>query len=212
MSKDNFNWYNHQYEKKRKPWRRSNDSRVAVNPERITTLLELAVEHYGKKCVRCGSKKRLTAHHRHYRTIGFEQPDKDIVLLCHDCHKDLHTRGSKKQLNRDDIPYVDPQWAEWLQSIEPRQQTSREDEPQRLWRALYVDKDGQEWVDGVIQDTYAAAEHEAQGAARLLDGAVELVEIVEIGWMTSIESMYYPIPLDSHQYYLDRHRGWDRYI
>src|SRR5690606_1623741 len=115
MTKGKFNYYEHQQRKQRKPWIRGNNSRVAVNPERITTLFELAVEHYGRRCARCGSKKRLTVHHRHYRTVGFEQPGKDIVLLCHDCHKGLHDRGSKKQLSREDIPYVDPRWAEWLE-------------------------------------------------------------------------------------------------
>lgn len=91
---------------------------VAVNPERITTLGELAAEHYGDRCGRCGkkfNKKRYrVVHHRHYRTVGFEKPVDDIVQLCRVCHDDLHIRAKADQLNHTDIPYVDPQWADWL--------------------------------------------------------------------------------------------------
>jgi hypothetical protein len=114
-----FDYHEYQQYKAKRPWLRTKDSLVAVNPERITTLWELAVKHYGKKCARCSSKKKLCVHHRHYRTIGFEKPVEDIVLLCGPCHQNLHERGNQKQLNRDDSPYVDPWWAERLALIGP---------------------------------------------------------------------------------------------
>ena len=56
MAGKKFNYYQHQMQKSATPWLRGNSSKVAVNPERITTLLEVAIEHYGKKCARCGSR------------------------------------------------------------------------------------------------------------------------------------------------------------
>jgi hypothetical protein len=96
--------------KKTHPWSRGNDSLVAVNPERITTLIKLAIEHYGEKCAKCGAKKALVVHHRHYRTIGFEKTVDDIVLLCHTCHDDLHARLKAALCTRDDAMFLDPEW------------------------------------------------------------------------------------------------------
>jgi hypothetical protein len=67
-----------------------------------------------------------------YRTIGFEKPVDDIVLLCWDCNADLHARGKNKRLNRDDIPFVDPNWATWLEQKAPPQEeeTGADDYPE----------------------------------------------------------------------------------
>ena len=158
MSNDSFDYYQHQQQKAAKPWIRDNNSRVAVNPERITTLLKLAIEHYGRKCARCGSKKRLTVHHRHYRAIGYEKPVEDIVLLCGKCHEDLHERGKDKKLNRNDLPYVDPAWAEWLKDVTPPEERKKDSAsggfdpvwPKYMWKAVFRDEDGQEWVSFAI--------------------------------------------------------------
>src|SRR5690349_9761554 len=99
---------------------RGANSLVAVNPERITTLMELAKEHYGEHCGRCRrsftNKRKPVVHHRHYRTVGFEKPAEDIVLLCRDCHQDLHDRSQAHQLNNADIPFVDPEWEPMLRN------------------------------------------------------------------------------------------------
>lgn len=42
-----------------------------------------------KVCERCGSKKRLQVHHKHYRNIFNEEPE-DLELLCDRCHKKEH--------------------------------------------------------------------------------------------------------------------------
>ena len=144
MSKGKFNHYEHQQLKQKGSFRH-NDSLVAVNPERITTLLELAMEHYGKQCVRCGSKKRLSVHHRHYRTIGFEKPERDIVLLCWNCNEDIHKRARQKKLNRDDIPYVNPLWT-WLAKVNPVQEQPEDRSPMHLWWVVFADPDGTEWA------------------------------------------------------------------
>lgn len=109
---------------------------VAVNPERITTLGELARERYGDHCGRCqkkfNKKRYAVVHHRHYRTIGFEKPVDDIVLLCRVCHEDLHVRSKANLLNHTDIPYVDPQWADWLKK-RPTQDEKNQSWPEGVY-------------------------------------------------------------------------------
>lgn len=46
------------------------------------------------KCERCGSKKCLQVHHKHYRTIYKENPE-DLELLCKKCHESEHKIKSK---------------------------------------------------------------------------------------------------------------------
>jgi hypothetical protein len=41
------------------------------------------------KCQVCGSRERLTVHHKTYKHLGKEH-DGDLVLLCHRCHKKAH--------------------------------------------------------------------------------------------------------------------------
>lgn len=40
-------------------------------------------------CFRCGSRERLNVHHKNYKNLGNET-DKDLVVLCENCHKKLH--------------------------------------------------------------------------------------------------------------------------
>lgn len=42
-----------------------------------------------KECYVCGSKEQLHLHHRTYKRVGRERL-KDLILLCKDCHGDLH--------------------------------------------------------------------------------------------------------------------------
>jgi hypothetical protein len=48
-----------------------------------------AIEHFGE-CNKCGSRDRLTVHHRHYRTFGGNEKLDDLEVLCFDCHKGIH--------------------------------------------------------------------------------------------------------------------------
>ncbi len=43
----------------------------------------------GKKCERCGSKKRISVHHLSYDNIFNEEPE-DLEILCDKCHKNEH--------------------------------------------------------------------------------------------------------------------------
>ena len=60
-------------------------------------------ESRGKKCERCGSKKRIQVHHKTYERIFNEDPS-DLELLCELCHEKEHgiTRknGRKKKVKK----------------------------------------------------------------------------------------------------------------
>lgn len=71
---------------------------------------------HGYKCAKCGNKKLvadLVVHHRVYRNC--EEKPEDVVILCKDCHIDLHRRQKLFQLTLDDIPLVDPGWKEMIE-------------------------------------------------------------------------------------------------
>jgi hypothetical protein len=49
----------------------------------------LALEQAGHSCDLCGHTDRLEVHHRTYERLGFERQS-DLIVLCHDCHRDFH--------------------------------------------------------------------------------------------------------------------------
>jgi 5-methylcytosine-specific restriction endonuclease McrA len=55
-------------------------------------LRDLKILWANNKCEKCGSPKKLQVHHKHYKTFKNEMPW-DLVVLCEDCHKDIHYIG-----------------------------------------------------------------------------------------------------------------------
>lgn len=114
--------------KKRPPYTWSKPgSHEFVLPASTAVILEAqlrkkAFAWHGKKCAKCGfvgtAQKQFVVHHRHYRNLGEELPE-DVVILCHACHNELHARSRIKKLNKNDIPFVDPLWTDWLSKVEP---------------------------------------------------------------------------------------------
>ena len=47
-----------------------------------------------RSCVLCGvrDQKRLTAHHRHYRSLFQEDVMKDVSCICRTCHRRHHRK------------------------------------------------------------------------------------------------------------------------
>ena len=43
----------------------------------------------GNRCNHCGSYLNLEVHHLHYNSLGREK-NRDLEVLCHDCHSKLH--------------------------------------------------------------------------------------------------------------------------
>lgn len=42
------------------------------------------------KCAHCDSTQQLNVHHITYNNLGNEDPDKDLITLCQQCHNKLH--------------------------------------------------------------------------------------------------------------------------
>lgn len=47
-------------------------------------------------CQMCGSQFDLEVHHMKYDRLGNEDIVKDLVTLCRDCHKKLHTLWDRR--------------------------------------------------------------------------------------------------------------------
>lgn len=54
-----------------------------------------AFEHYGRKCSKCGTDKRLQVHHKTYDNIFHELLD-DVMILCRTHHEEIHNIKPKK--------------------------------------------------------------------------------------------------------------------
>lgn len=48
---------------------------------------------HGSTCIDCGLAQATDIHHRHYETLGDEDPKNDIVPLCSRCHELRHISG-----------------------------------------------------------------------------------------------------------------------
>lgn len=49
-----------------------------------------ALERAGYRCERCGSPWSLTIHHLTYDHLGQETPEQDLMILCRECHREIH--------------------------------------------------------------------------------------------------------------------------
>ena len=53
---------------------------------------EQALEDADYMCSECCATGSLEVHHLHYRTLGHEDPYEDVIVLCRECHSELHDR------------------------------------------------------------------------------------------------------------------------
>lgn len=60
----------------------------------------LTFMYHGKQCKKCGNTGKLDIHHLHYKTLGNENPQTDLVPLCRSCHSKLHEqKGYDRRTN-----------------------------------------------------------------------------------------------------------------
>ena len=71
----------------------SQDLRLYWDSEHFKRLRTAVLVAYGSCCL-CGCRdpERLTAHHRHYRTLFREDVWTDVSCLCAKCHQKHHRR------------------------------------------------------------------------------------------------------------------------
>lgn len=70
---------------KRQPWK----ERYAAHLRSPywATLKQKVIARRGRKCEKCGCEdKPIEMHHKHYQTFGRER-QKDVLLVCRDCHR-----------------------------------------------------------------------------------------------------------------------------
>ena len=60
-----------------------------IRTKKWKTLASLVKEKAGNKCVFCGSKKKLVAHHHNYINLYNETED-DLICVCNICHYKMH--------------------------------------------------------------------------------------------------------------------------
>ncbi len=62
---------------------------------------DFILEHFGNKCIECGTEKGLNVHHKNYDSVGNENTE-DVTVLCFKCHKEEHNKNegdsSKKRV------------------------------------------------------------------------------------------------------------------
>ena len=63
--------------------------RKYLKSEHWINFRDEALNHYGRKCSNCGSEKSLNVHHLTYKNRGHEKLE-DVVVLCHNCHNEIH--------------------------------------------------------------------------------------------------------------------------
>ena len=65
---------------------------------------------HGRKCRRCGNKRRIEVNHLHYRTLFHEDVNFDLEVLCHECHC-LHHGATDKKFKRRRTAKIAPRIA-----------------------------------------------------------------------------------------------------
>jgi 5-methylcytosine-specific restriction endonuclease McrA len=81
------------------------DYRAYIKSARWRKKTHKARKYYRGVCQVCGTRRNLSVHHRHYRTLGRERME-DLELLCHACHANKH--------EGDVAGVVDPMTAQYL--------------------------------------------------------------------------------------------------
>lgn len=58
----------------------------------------------GRNCAACGSNKQTLIHHLSYEHLG-KEPDGDLVVLCWDCHRELHLKFGARRWDLKEKSY-----------------------------------------------------------------------------------------------------------
>ena len=67
----------------------SKDYHAWIESDAWREIRDKTIDRADHTCERCGEQRWLQVHHKHYRSLGHEQPE-DLEVLCRDCHQDEH--------------------------------------------------------------------------------------------------------------------------
>ena len=74
-----------------------------LQTERWKEFRKTVLEHYGKKCCRCGREAWLNIHHLTYERLGCEKLS-DVIVLCKECHMAEHAKQVRICSHHNVIP------------------------------------------------------------------------------------------------------------
>lgn len=106
-------------ERSNKPWLTDQYRDYLLTDEwQLVRAAALARANY--QCAECGKPNELQVHHRHYRTLGNEQPG-DVIVLCEWCHDLAHRRISAARLDDRRLDgWASKKWGEnWSDFVDP---------------------------------------------------------------------------------------------
>jgi 5-methylcytosine-specific restriction endonuclease McrA len=69
-------------------------------------------QRHGKVCEACRDSKYVTLHHTIYRNNYGNEPDSEVVALCHKCHREFHKFcPAKKDMRKETQEFLEDMWA-----------------------------------------------------------------------------------------------------
>lgn len=71
-----------------------------------TTRME-KIKRVGCNCEQCNSAYNLSVHHLTYRNLGHEDIDNDLIVLCQECHQEVHIIDIERKYIDDDGEALD---------------------------------------------------------------------------------------------------------
>jgi 5-methylcytosine-specific restriction endonuclease McrA len=72
--------------------------RVRLDPELYERLREHVLRRDGWKCQCCGARSNLEVHHKEFRGQGGADSEKNLITLCGECHRTLHSAGNHRSM------------------------------------------------------------------------------------------------------------------
>lgn len=66
-------------------------------------IREKQASHHVKQCAFCGSQNDLEEHHMIPLYMGGTNDDRNLVFLCHDCHKTVSSYQAKLRQRKEAI-------------------------------------------------------------------------------------------------------------
>ena len=64
--------------------------RLRLDSASYATLRRQVLQRDGWRCQACGSMFQLEVHHQHFRSLGGNDSEANLITLCAACHEDVH--------------------------------------------------------------------------------------------------------------------------
>ena len=64
--------------------------RLRLDSASYAKLRRQVLQRDGWRCQACGSMSKLEVHHQHFRSLGGNDSETNLITLCAACHKAVH--------------------------------------------------------------------------------------------------------------------------